>query len=107
MDKRTQYMLNKIGRSIPKEMLNGGMKTVKDDGELHARMAWAAKKLGRKDLQQAVDAGMFREPDRQVVDEQGAQRIESHVEGEVAKLLSSGVIKPAEQDSFTRQLAKS
>ena len=100
MDKRTAYYLDKIGRSIPKELLRKGMKTVKDGGQIHEMMEYVAKKSGDKKLQALVKKGEFLEKDRQVMDRAGDKEIQSWVDQKVESEIKRGTIKKANKDEL-------
>lgn len=100
MDKNTQYHLEKIGRSIPKELLQKGMRTERDSGEMRERMEYMAKKTGDPKLKKLIQAGAFDEGKRQVIDEKGSKEIERWVDKAVGDSIRSGVIKKASINDY-------
>ena len=103
MNKNVNERLAKIMKSIPKEMLKGGMRTVKrDDGQREAVEYLASK--GNKLAQSLIKSGALEEKPKQVVDEKGAARIEEYVAAKVASELKSGRLPPAEKDDFMKRV---
>ena len=103
MQKGVNERLAKIMRSIPKEMLKGGMRTVRPDERNKDAIAYLAGK-GNKLAQNLIKSGALDEKPRQVVDEKGAKRIEDYVAAKVESELKSGKLPPAEKDDFMKRV---
>lgn len=99
-------MLDKIGRSIPKHLLEKGMRDQVTGGDLRERMEWAAKKRGDSKLLDLVNQGAFDAYKEKVVDEQGSKAIEKWVEDEVKHEIVKGNLAAATKDELNEWKGK-
>lgn len=107
MDKRTAYILDKIGRSIPKEMLRRGVKTTTDaEGvEMRERVEYLAKK-GNVAAREFLRKDDVLGGTRKEVDETVSKEIEDYVGAKVNQAISSGLISEPKKDDFMRMVEK-
>lgn len=103
MDHKTRDRLSKIMKSIPKEMLKGGMKTIKPDESKREAIEYLASK-GNPLAQSLLRSGSLDEKPRQEMSQSGAKRIEDYVAAKVESELKSGKLPPAEKDDFMKKV---
>jgi hypothetical protein len=115
MDNKTTEEINKITRSLPRELERKLMKTEVDrtDEEL-AKMAIKNSSTGRdgiwlsedkrRHLQKLVDSGALRHEEK-VVDEKVVKEIDQYYSTKIRQAQQRGKLSPAAKDRYLRERA--
>ena len=119
MDRRTQLILSKIGRSIPKDLLKRGMTNEQSLGAFERdlvaqllkdpRVSLAEKKMLRRAIEELhgvnEKGGNIADQTKQATDPKVGATIDKIVGAKVAREIRSGRIKKADQnDPFLRKM---